>query len=86
MNVRFAKSFDKQYKKLDTRIKTKVNAKIELFIANPNSPELHTHALSGKYQGYYSINITGDFRALYEYQGDALVIFGFVGTHSQLYK
>lgn len=41
--------------------------------------------LTGEYAGLYSLNITGDIRALYEKIDDAYVIFGFIGTHSQLY-
>lgn len=41
--------------------------------------------LTGEYAGLYSINITGDIRALYKKVGDTYAIFGFIGTHSQLY-
>jgi mRNA-degrading endonuclease YafQ of YafQ-DinJ toxin-antitoxin module len=41
--------------------------------------------LTGEYAGLYSINITGDIRALYEKIDESYVIFGFIGTHSQLY-
>jgi mRNA-degrading endonuclease YafQ of YafQ-DinJ toxin-antitoxin module len=41
--------------------------------------------LTGEYAGLYSINITGDIRALYEKIDDTYAIFGFIGTHSQLY-
>ena len=47
--------------------------------------QLHLHMLTGEYAGLYSINITGDIRALYEKIDDTYVIFGFIGTHSQLY-
>jgi len=32
------------------------------------------------------IDVTGDVRALYTVKGDIVIIFGFIGTHSQLYK
>lgn len=60
--------------------------RIEMFRDNGNLDQLHDHALKGKYQGYRSINITGDVRALYyEKQDGKIVLFAFIGTHSQLY-
>jgi len=41
--------------------------------------------LTGQYADLHSINITGDIRALYEKINDSYVIFGFIGTHSELY-
>ena len=35
--------------------------------------------------GYWSINITGDVRAIYRQHGDTIIIFVLIGTHSQLY-
>jgi len=45
---------------------------------------LRDHQLKGKYKQYRSINITGDYRALYLLRGDE-AIFDVVDTHSQLY-
>jgi len=40
-------------------------------------------------EGYRSINITGDWRALYTIKGDGkggeIAVFEILGTHSQLY-
>jgi len=48
--------------------------------------DLRNHALTGEWLGYRSISFGGDWRAHYISQGDDLVIFVAVGTHSQLYK
>ena len=48
-------------------------------------PELRIHPLKGNYGGYWSMNVNGDIRALYKMQGDAIIIFALIGTHSQLY-
>ena len=60
-------------------------ARIELWQEQPNHPLLRLHRLEGKLSNFYSINITGDIRALYEVIGEAVVIYQFIGTHSQLY-
>lgn len=57
-----------------------------IFKDNPLDFRLRNHALKGKYLGYRSIDISGDVRALYKVRGNTLIVFGFIGTHSQLYK
>lgn len=86
MQVDYSKNFLKQYAKLPTQIRVKADERIALWQLNPTLPYLHDHALSGKYQGYRSINITGDIRALYTKKGETIIIFGFIGSHSQLYN
>jgi len=85
MRLATTKRFDKQYAKLKPSVKLRFKARIELFLDNPLNPVLRNHPLAGKYVGYRSINITGDTRALYRQKGDTLIIFAFIGSHSQLY-
>jgi addiction module RelE/StbE family toxin len=85
MVIRTTKAFDKQYVKLQLKTKQVFKRRVEVFRANPFDSRLRNHALKGAYIGYRSIDITGDVRALYIAQGDTVVIFGFIGTHSQLY-
>lgn len=85
MVIGTTKAFDKQYTKLNFKIKIAFKQRVEVFKANPFDTKLRNHALKGKYLGYRSIDITGDVRALYIIQGDTIIIFGFIGTHSRLY-
>lgn len=85
MQVDYSKNFLKQYAKLTDRLQQQTDDRIELWQKNPADTRLHDHPLTGKYQGYRSINVTGDLRALYAKRGSTIVIFGFIGTHSQLY-
>ncbi len=84
MNISYSKNFIKQSKKLNQPIRYKVVSRIILFNENPLDYELNNHSLKGRYKLYRSINITGDYRALYLTNGDE-VIFDIIGTHSQLY-
>lgn len=86
MIIRTTKSFDKQYSRLTAKNQQRFKEKLQLFQANPFDPELRNHPLKGKHLGYRSIDVTGDIRALYTVKGDTVIIFGFIGTHSQLYK
>lgn len=86
MIVNYSKSFIKQIKKSPKKIKTQLIQRIEVFSQNPLHSSLHNHSLLGEYAGYYSINITGDWRAIYMPISDDEVLFIAFGTHSQLYK
>jgi mRNA-degrading endonuclease YafQ of YafQ-DinJ toxin-antitoxin module len=102
MIIQTTKSFDKQYRKLQPKIKERFKQRLGIFTANPFDISLRNHAPKGKYLGYKSIwgtevsgvqkylgyrsiNITGDVRALYTVKEGALILFVFIGTHSQLY-
>lgn len=85
MNIQTTKTFDKQYSKLKPNVKSQFKKRITTFSVNPFDVMLRNHALKGKYLGYRSIDIIGDVRALYTVKGDTVVIFGFIGSHSQLY-
>ncbi len=86
MTIRYSKTFKKQYKKLSPALQQKAKDRILLWARNPNHPSLRLHQLSGKLRRFYSINITGDIRAIYEIVGTEVYICQFIGTHSQLYS
>ena len=84
MIIKTTKHFDKQYAKLSPKIKHQFNIRLTIFIVDPFDATLRNHALQGRYLGYRSIDISGDVRALYTTRGEVVIIFGFIGTHSQL--
>lgn len=83
--IEYTKKFRKQYSKLNPKIRAQFKKRQQLWLDDPYNTQLHLHMLTGEYAGLYSINVTGDIRALYEKIGDSYVIFGFIGAHSQLY-
>ena len=85
MIIETIKTFDKQYSKLNNKTKTIYKSRITIFKDNPFDFRLRNHALKGKYLGYRSIDITGDTRVLYTVKSNVVIVFGFIGTHSQLY-
>ena len=89
MEVKFSKLFAKQYNKAGKKIQTTFELCLADFIQNPHKLTLRNHSLKGKYIGLRSINVTGDWRALYSERNEknkTIVIFELLGTHSQLYK
>ena len=89
MNILFDRTFKKQYDKADKKIQKAFEDKLHLFAKDTNSHQLRNHKLIGKHKGLRSINITGDWRALFienKTNDDIIVTFVLLGTHSQLYK
>jgi addiction module RelE/StbE family toxin len=86
MKIILHKRFEKQYVKLRPADKEKFKNRRNIFLINPFDSTLNNHALAGKYEGYRSINITGDLRAVYTLIDNDTAFFVAIGTHSQLYK
>lgn len=86
MIIQTTKYFDKKFKKVPSIIKNQFKKKIEIFVANPYDIRLNNHRLHGDMQQYRSINITGDYRLIYENQGDDTVVLISIDTHSELYS
>lgn len=84
MTVSYSRNFLKRAKRLDAKLRQRLTERIALFMTNPLDPQLRDHALKGRYKGYRSIDVTGDYRVLYLLRGDEAV-FDDIGTHSQLY-
>lgn len=85
MHLHFSNRYNKEYRKLPTQIKERADDKIRLFVIDPFHSQLNNHPLDGEYKGHRSINITGDYRALFQTKGN-ICIFVRIGTHSELYE
>jgi addiction module RelE/StbE family toxin len=86
MEVTFHRSFLKLYEKVPSKIQSKFEERLALFHENPFDDLLRNHSLSGEWAGFRSINITGDYRAIYEVVGENAAKFYAIGTHGKLYK
>jgi addiction module RelE/StbE family toxin len=86
MKIVYSQYVKKKYKKLPKTIQNQFDTRILLFQENKNHPLLHNHSLQGEYDGCWSINVTGDYRAIYYYTNESTVFFITIGTHSELYS
>ncbi|MBU2632729.1 type II toxin-antitoxin system YafQ family toxin [Patescibacteria group bacterium] len=88
MIVSFTDQFRKQYKKANVRIRNRFDIVLKKFINNPMDHELRNHPLHEKLEGFRSVDVTSDWRAIYKEENQDEIVFYFValGTHSQLYK
>jgi len=84
-NASYDKSFDKMAKKLPQKIRDKFRERLNIFIQNKFDPILDNHSVHPIYPNCRSINVTGDFRAIF-YEVGSEVTFVAIGTHAQLYK
>ena len=58
--------------------------RLDLFTGNKFHPILNNHSVDKRFPGCRSINVTGDYRAIFKEVGQE-VKFVHIGTHSQLY-
>ncbi len=84
MTIRLHKNFKKQFTKLTQSQKNKFRERRDIFLQDESNPVLNNHALKGKYQGYRSINVSGDIRVIYRKNAND-IIFVEIGSHSRLY-
>ncbi len=86
MRIDFHRTFKKQYKKAHKLVQNNFADRLRLFERDRLDPTLNNHPLTGDRKGEWSINVTGDWRAVYEYTSETSVVFLEIGTHSNLYK
>ncbi|OGY28521.1 MAG: hypothetical protein A3F33_03040 [Candidatus Woykebacteria bacterium RIFCSPHIGHO2_12_FULL_43_10] len=83
--VEYSRRFQKQLKRAPIEIKIAFLDRRDVFNQDPFQPQLNNHKLSGSLSNLRSINITGDWRAIYS-ETKTVIIFEMLGTHSELYK
>lgn len=88
--IDYSKKFDKHLRSAPLNIKLAFRNRLILFLEDQFHPQLNNHGLVGRLSGYRSINISGDWRAIYSSSkndnGNIIITFEMLGTHSQLYK
>ena len=84
MEVILLRKFERQFEKLPKKIQKKFKERLGLFIEDRHHPQLRIHKLHGKDEGLTSMNITGDYRAVFEWEKETLT-FHKIGTHHTLY-
>ncbi|MGB2580362.1 MAG: type II toxin-antitoxin system mRNA interferase toxin, RelE/StbE family [Minisyncoccia bacterium] len=79
------KYFSKTAVKLPASVKSALAERLQLFMKDPFSIILNNHPLQGDRRPYRSINITGDYRLVYEQYDEETVLLIDIDTHSNLY-
>jgi addiction module RelE/StbE family toxin len=87
--IKFLEPFEKQLKNAPDDIQEAFFDTLELFLADPQHPHLRNHKLTKQFTGYRSIDVTGDWRAVFRESqaGEQRIIkFYVLGTHTDLYR
>ncbi len=84
MEIKYKRRFGKAFKKLPPKIKEQFYDRLEVFIANKFDVVLNNHSVDKTFPNCRSLNVTGDYRAIFEESEDG-VTFYIIGTHSELY-
>ena len=79
------RKFLKPFGKLPKGVREKFVERKNLFLKEPRHPLLNNHSVEKRFPGCRSINVTGDYRAIFAQKGEASV-FMRIGTHSELYS
>jgi len=85
MVIIFHSIFKKKFKKLSLKIQDCFCDRIILFENNKFNPILNNHSVEKRFPDCRSINITGDYRAIFKEGKANVYIFVNIGTHSELY-
>jgi len=85
MKLNFSKQFGKQRDKLSKSLKISLSERVRLFSQEPFHNLLNNHSLHAEYAGCRSINVTGDYRAIYYHESEDTVRFIAIGTHHELF-
>lgn len=86
MKIEYSKKFIKDFRNCPDFIKNKFKIRLEIFITDKDNQILNNHELLGVLKGYRSINITGDWRAIFQEINKEIAYFVAIGTHSKLYR
>ncbi len=89
MKRQYDPAFIKALNKVDVKIRKSFKERIAIFAKNSNDPQLNNHALREPYDGLRSIDITNDYRAIYEEiheVDEEIAYFTILGTHKDLYR
>ncbi len=84
MDAYLHRTFIKKFNKLPLKIQAKFGERLELFLKDPVNEVLNNHSVEKAFPECRSINVTGDYRAVYKQEGDT-AFFVNIGTHSELY-
>jgi len=82
IDISYTSKFEKNFKRLDLTVKSKIKQRVEIFQTDPHDPRLKTHKLSGQLKDYYAFSINHSYRILFIFESSNSVTFIDVGTHS----
>lgn len=85
MEIVFHNTFQKKFQKLPVKIQKQFYKRLDFFLRDKFDQTLNNHSVERAFPYCRSINITGDYRAIFKDCDDSVVFLN-IGTHSELYS
>jgi len=85
MKILTHKKFEKAFKCLPSKLQNKFYQQLAIFQNNKDVKKLRNHSLVGRYLGYRNMDLTGDWRIIFEELDNETIKLINIGTHSELY-
>ncbi len=88
INIQFAPSFRKAYKKLvrkNPELALLFVEKLLFFLNDPHDAKLSTHKLTGVLAGSYAFSVEYDCRVVFYFEKNGDAVFVDIGTHNEVY-
>ncbi len=85
MNIVFQTHLKKKLLRLPKKVRFALAKRLEIFKSNQFDTILNNHPLQGTYQGFRSINITGDYRLIFQILNSETIVVFDLDTHHNLY-
>lgn len=81
MRIYYSSKFEREYKKLQARVKDLTEEREKIFREHPFDPRLDTHKLSGKLKEFWAFSIDQKYRIIFEFAAKGVVWFHSIGDH-----
>jgi len=73
--------FLKSVNRLPSKIQKKLIAREVRFRKSPFAPQLHTHKLHGRFQGYWAYSVDFHYRVIFIFEDEHTVTYYDIGPH-----
>ena len=82
----FGNEFLSSVKKLENKLKRRINVSLKLLEQNPFSPKLHAKPLQGKLAGFYSCRIGRDYRIVFKFLDENTITLLKAAPRDKIYR
>jgi len=83
--IYYSSKFEKALGKMPQFVKRAFIKRGKLFLSNAFHPSLDAHPLHGKYMGFWSFTVIGQYRVMFAFRDSHYADFVNIGTH-EIYR
>lgn len=79
--IEYSTKYIHSFKKLPSSIRQKARRKEAVFRHDPFNPQLKTHKLHGRFQGYWGYSVDFKYRVIFSFLNGREALFFDIGLH-----